>query len=167
MTARFQFVMQRSLKYSLPLLAFAVGAPAAAGEPGSCPVTVPAADLLGEPFPPSERWYGSEALAVLLPPEGIWRGMGPESNFADKFFWWSLGFKPGLEPNLQVSAKSLDDPGKMANISSATNAHAPSLGGWTMLVGVAFPSPGCWEITGRYFGQTLSFVVDVRADPQT
>jgi hypothetical protein len=31
---------------------------------------------------------------------------------------------------------------------------------WRMLVGVDFPDPGCWEITGEYLGQTLTFVVE-------
>ena len=123
--------------------------------------------MLGKPFPASDRWHGSEALAVMLPPDGVWRGMGAARNFADKLFWWSLGFKPGLESNLEVTGKSLDDPAMTADISRATNAHSPSLGGWTMLVGAAFPAPGCWKITGRYLGQVLSFVVEVRADPST
>ena len=31
-----------------------------------------------------------------------------------------------------------------------------------MLVGVYVPTPGCWEITGDYKGQKLSFVVWVQ-----
>jgi hypothetical protein len=30
-----------------------------------------------------------------------------------------------------------------------------------MLVAVEFPSIGCWEISGEYKGQRLSFIVDV------
>jgi hypothetical protein len=151
----------------LPLLTCGWGSPAVAAEAGACPTTVPSTDLLGEPFPASEHWYGSEALAVILRPDGIWRGMGPGYNFRDKLFWWSLGFKPGLESNMAVSGRSLDNPELKADVSRTTNAHSPSLGGWTMLVLVEFPSPGCWEITGRYLGQRLSFVVEVRADPST
>lgn len=152
----------------LPLLAMPGWATqAVAAESGACPTTVPAAALLGEPFPSSDHWYGSETLAVILRPEGIWRGMGPGYNFRDKLFWWSLGFKPGLESNMEVSSRSLDNPELKADFSRTTNAHAPSLGGWTMLVLVEFPTPGCWEITGRYFGQQLSFVVEVRADPSS
>ena len=33
-----------------------------------------------------------------------------------------------------------------------------------MLVAVELPVAGCWEITGEYLGQKLSFVVEVRAD---
>jgi hypothetical protein len=89
---------------------------------------------------------------------------GTEYNYRDKLFWWSFGFKPGSESNLKVSAASLDGYPAKASISPPTNAHAPSLGGWTMLVAVEFPAAGCWEITGEYLGQKLVFVVDVRAD---
>src|SRR5688500_13576897 len=94
----------------------------------SCPKTVPSGEVLGKPFPPSDRWYGSEALAVNLPPDGIWRGMGPQHHYRDKLFWWSFGFKPGLESNLEVSAKRLDGNPAKAMIGPPTNAHSPSLG---------------------------------------
>jgi hypothetical protein len=29
-----------------------------------------------------------------------------------------------------------------------------------MLTGIDFPMAGCWEITGRYLGQELRFVVE-------
>jgi hypothetical protein len=103
-------------------------------------------------------------LAVMLPVEGIWRGLGSRYRFREKLFWWSSGFKPGLESNLRVSARKLDGSGARGDISPPTNAHAPDLGGWTMLVMVEFPSPGCWEITGQYLGQTLKFVVEARPD---
>ncbi len=137
---------------------------AQAADGAACPRTLGTSDMLGKPFPSSARWYGSETLAVILRPDGIWRGMGPSHNFRDKLFWWSQGFKPGLESNLKVTGKRLDANSPPADISDATNAKAESLGGWAMLVGVEFPSAGCWQITGNYFGQELSFVVEVRAD---
>jgi hypothetical protein len=157
--------MNRTYPFVLALLAI-VFAPIAAhaSSPGACPRTLGTSDLLGKPFPSSARWYGSEALAVILRPDGIWRGMGPSHNFRDKLFWWSQGFKPGLESNLKVTGKRLDAESPPADISDATNAKAESLGGWAMLVGVEFPSAGCWRITGNYLGQELSFVVEVRAD---
>jgi hypothetical protein len=149
---------------SLLALALALTLPIHAEDLATCPKTAPSGEIFGKPFPPSEHWYGSETLAVILRPDGIWRGMGPQHNYRDKLFWWSFGFKPGSESNLKVSAKSLDgSPGK-ASISPPTNAGAPSLGDWTMLVLVEFPAAGCWEITGEYLGQKLSFVVEVRAD---
>jgi hypothetical protein len=154
----------QSLTFLLLAAAVVWMAPAVAQDTADCPKTVASTDLLGEPFPSSDHWYGGETLAVILRPGGIWRGMGLKHNFRDKLFWWSLGFEPGMESNLKVSARKLDDPSAQADISRSTNAHSPSLGGWTMLVGVEFPSAGCWEITGRYLGQTLSFVVEVRSD---
>jgi hypothetical protein len=154
--------------HSLPLSLIAVAGlltvPATAEDSGNCPKTIPSDDLLAAPFPSSNRWYGSETLAVMLPMEGMWRGLGSRYRFRDKLFLWSSGFKPGLESNLKVSARRLDGTGAEGVISPPTNAHAPDLGGWTMLVMVEFPSPGCWEITGEYLGQTLSFVVEARAD---
>jgi|SRR5688572_17138959 len=144
------------------ILSMPVAARAADGV--ACPRTLGTSDMLGKPFPSSDRWYGSESLAVILRPDGIWRGMGPNSNFRDKLFWWSQGFKPGLEANLTVTGKRLDADSPPAEISKTTNAHADSLGGWAMLVGVEFPSAGCWQLTGKYLGQELSFVVEVRAD---
>jgi len=140
-----------------------VGA-AQANKNSVCPRTLGSGEVLGKPFPSSDRWYGSEALAVILKPDGLWRGMGPSNNYRDKLFWWSLGFKPGAESNLKVTGKRLDKDAPPANISRATNAHAESLGGWTMLVMVEFPSSGCWQITGEYLGQKLTFVVEARAD---
>lgn len=40
------------------------------------------------------------------------------------------------------------------------NAGAHSLGGWTMLAGIDFPSAGCWRLTLNYLGQSLWFVVE-------
>jgi hypothetical protein len=33
-----------------------------------------------------------------------------------------------------------------------------------MLVGVDFPSPGCWQLTGRYRDAVLSYVVWITED---
>jgi hypothetical protein len=34
---------------------------------------------------------------------------------------------------------------------------------WVMLVGIDIPDPGCWQITGEYLGQKLTFVVETVA----
>jgi hypothetical protein len=65
-----------------------------------------------------------------------------------------------MESNLKVTIRELSGAAVTAVISKPTNAHAASLGGWTMLTGIDFPEPGCWEITGEYLGQSLSFVVE-------
>jgi hypothetical protein len=75
-------------------------------------------------------------------------------------FIWSIGFKPGMEENLAVRVESLSGGPNDAVVKGVTNAGADSLGGWTMLAGIDFPSAGCWRLTVDYLGQSLSFVVE-------
>lgn len=125
----------------------------------SCPRTA-GSSALGSPFPSSGHWYGSESLAVQLPPDGTLPTTAPGAWIAAKLFWWSAGFKPGMESNLSVTVKELSGAPASVVVSRTTNAHAEALGGWTMLTGIDFPAAGCWEITGRYLGQELKFVVE-------
>jgi hypothetical protein len=134
----------------------------AAAAQGACPRTTEFT-ALGSPLPSSDRWYGSEALAVQLPPNGVWPSTEPGAEAAVKVFWWSAGFRPGSESNLSVSIKELNGAPLSAIVSKATNARAEALGGWAMLTGIDFPAAGCWEITGRYLGQELTFVVETAA----
>ena len=117
----------------------------------ACPRTSGNASL-GPPFPRSESWFGSEALAVNLHNNGVWKTTAPGAQIAVKLFWWSAGFKPGMEKNLKVSIRELSGAPMTAVVSRPTNAGAESLGGWTMLTGIHFPEPGCWEITGNLSG---------------
>ena len=117
-----------------------------------CPRTS-GSNTLGSPLPASGNWYGSEALAVQLPPDGIWPTTAPAALIAVKLFWWSAGFKPGMESNLNVTLRELSGAPVTAVVSEATNAYADSLGGWTMLTGIDFPNAGCWEVTGSYQGR--------------
>lgn len=147
----------------LAILGFAAQGGAAA--PDSCPTTVAPVHPFAEPSPSSASrfWFGSEALAVLLNRSGTWRGMGPRYAYRDKLFWWRQGYNGATEqrPELLVSARRLDGEPGSPKVSKATNAHHESFGGWAMLVGVEFPSSGCWEVEGEYKVQTLSFVVQV------
>jgi len=64
------------------------------------------------------------------------------------------------EPALTVTGKRLDGEAPPLVASKATNAYAADIGS-AMLVGVDIPTAGCWEITGQYGEQELSFVVQV------
>lgn len=132
---------------------------------GTCARTPPSGQIFSKPYPASDNWYGTEALAVILPPDGIWRGMGPAHHYRNKLFWWSYGFKPGSESKMKVTGRRLDGNSPPANVSNVSSAYSPSLGGWTMLVAVEFPGPGCWEIAGQYLGQELKFVVEIPSTP--
>jgi hypothetical protein len=89
--------------------------------------------------------------------------MGPNHNYRDKLFWWRDGYSGVVEarPALTVSARRLDGHAPPVRIPRATNAHHKDFGGWAMLVMVEFPTAGCWEVTGQYKEETLSFVVQV------
>ena len=140
-------------------LAAALLGPASAVAEFTCPRTT-GHKAVGPPLPKSGNWYGSEALAVQLPQTGTWPTTAPGAQISVKLFWWSAGFRPGMESNLNVTIKELSGAPVTAEISKPTNASASSLGGSTMLTGIHFPQPGCWEITGQYLGQSLSFVVE-------
>jgi asparagine N-glycosylation enzyme membrane subunit Stt3 len=75
-------------------------------------------------------------------------------------FWWRDGYvwTEEPEPALSVTAERLDAPAPVLHGSKATNAYASDIGS-AMLVGVDFPTLGCWKITGKYKEAELSFVV--------
>jgi hypothetical protein len=118
----------------------------------SCPRTIAAGSPGG--------WYGDDSFEVRLPDGGAWPTTAPGALIAVKLFWRSAGFRPGMESNLDVTVKPLNGAQATAVVSGTTNANAESLGGWTMLTGIDFPMAGCWEITGKYLGQELRFVVE-------
>ena len=134
--------------------------------PASCrtvppkePFTPPAPYELGD----GGFWLGSEKLWTALPKSGVvwgWAPRGPgHPDLTAKTFWGSVNFnwKTEYPPELKVTGKRLDGgaPSLMAN--RATNAFPGPAA--AMLVGVYVPTPGCWEITGEYKGEKLSYVV--------
>jgi hypothetical protein len=137
--------------------------------PPSCPVTRPPAVLF---TPPGEHmmgkndnsfWLGTEKLWRALPSSGEvwgWAPRGPgEPNLTAKIFWGSVDFDYHRKEDygLKVAGRRLDGDAPPLMVDKVTNAlfvpHA------AMLTGVYMPTPGCWEITGDYKGQKLSFVV--------
>jgi hypothetical protein len=131
-----------------------------------------------DPFFGSWRpgWYGGEGLAVTLSEDGVWSTTAQGAAIAEKVFWWSSAFRLGTESSLKVEIKNLMAAPMTARISKPTNAYLGELerlneselyrvtgsfekDKWVMLVGIDFPDPGCWQITGEYLGQKLTFVV--------
>ena len=135
--------------------------------PETCPVTRPSdppfTPLLPYPANPpgNEFWYGTDSLWTALPLNGVWEALphNPE-GYTQKVFWWRVGYSPSAEPqpNLIVTGRRLDAPSPPLHVSRATNAFASDIGS-AMLVGVDFPDLGCWEITGRYGQDELSFII--------
>lgn len=134
--------------------------------PADCPVTTMASFEAPAPYSPnapwpSEFWYGSEHLWTALPTNGEWAGLpNNPKGYTQKIFWWSSLFslKDEPEPALVVFGERLDAKAPPLKVSRATNAFARDIGD-AMLVGVDFPTLGCWKITGQYKKTGLDFVV--------
>ena len=161
--------MKRSIcSVAVPaVLLLPVAAPVPAVE--NCPRTIGSTMVFAEPWPQSATWYGSEGLAVMLTPDGTLSTTRPGASLAVKYFWYSgslasggdlEAYQRGSEAEFVGEVERLDEGPNDAVMSPPTNAGGDSLGAWTILTGVDFPSPGCWKITGNFRGQTLSFVVE-------
>ncbi len=137
----------------------------------SCPVTELSAQTFVPPAPyPAQPsfggfWYGTEKLWTALQPGGQWNALPKDRDgYSQKIVWWRLGYEGTTEqqPALKITGKQLDGVGTFV-VNGATNAYSPDFGGngWAIMSGVEIPALGCWEITGEYGGQKLSFVVQV------
>ena len=153
---------------SLFSLASAQDHPATAA-PDSCPVTKAATHPFVPPPPHpakpsvSSFWFGTERLWTSLPVSGTWR-LGhytpDDPTFRQKLFFWRQGFNPhtDLQPRLTVSGKRIDTK------APPLQADGPGNNGWTnddqfIVTGINFPTAGCWEVTGHYGQDELTFVV--------
>jgi len=137
--------------------------------PDSCPVTKPSE----RPFvPPSLHftklaadrfWFGTDRLWTILPLNGT-LGLGhytsSDPTFREKLPFWRQGYDPHAEPrpNLTVSGKRIDA------IAPPLQTDGKGNGSWTkndqfIMTGINFPTAGCWQITGRYNDDELTFVV--------
>jgi hypothetical protein len=137
--------------------------------PASCPVTmadptfVPPAPYPAQ-APYGQIWIGTSSLWVAASADGIWRGIRRDTAngpaVANKQFWWRPGYEGSTEPvpQLVVTGLRLDAAAPPITVGPATNAHHRDFGGWTMLVAPEIPA-GCWELTGQYARDRVSFVV--------
>ena len=131
----------------------------------TCPITqapvlpfVPPAPYPIEP--PGGFWHGTAALWTMLDPAVQWQ-VGRATQLTQKVFWWYPGFNGAREssPAFTLTVRRLDSGRSKVLSRKATNASHASFGGSTILTGVKMPSAGCWEVTGEYRGNSLSFVV--------
>lgn len=136
--------------------------------PASCLITVPQDPPFTAPAPYSPNspfdgnfWFGSNSLWTDLREDGIWYALPHNpGGYTQKIFWWREDYiwNEEPEPELTVTGERLDAPAPPLIVSRATNAYAGDIGS-AMLVGVDFPTLGCWKITGKYGDAELSFVV--------
>ena len=144
----------------------------------SCPITRPPSPPHVPPPPyPSELgdgfWFGSEKLWTHLPANGTW-SLGHHdptgSAFREKLFWYHKGFDPKeeLEPRMIVTGKRLDAPAPSLGVDGPSGAWSPENPADSfMVVALNIPTTGCWEITGQYAEDELSFVVWVQDGSQS
>jgi len=124
-----------------------------------CPVTIGSDGPYVQGWPSAKTWHGSSDFAVILPTDGVWATTRPGNRISVKLFWYVKGFQPGMENEFETTIRRLDDGHNDARVPKITNAGGSNLGAWTALAGIDFPSEGCWEITGRFRGKSLIFVV--------
>jgi hypothetical protein len=76
-----------------------------------------------------------------------------------KIFWGSVDFDYHKDEDysLKVTGRRLDGDAPPLEADRVTNALFEPRA--AMLTAVYVPTPGCWEITGDYKGDILSYVV--------
>jgi hypothetical protein len=138
--------------------------------PSTCPITKASNPPYTPPPPyPSELgdgfWFGSEKLWTHLPANGTW-SLGhydpTRSAFRQKLLWYRKGFNPReeFEPRLIVTGKRLDASAPSLDVDGPNGAWRPENPADSfMVVALNIPATGCWEITGQYGEDKLSFVV--------
>ena len=134
--------------------------------PPSCHVTLPSEDSVtpSSSVPATQvgigaggrvAAYGTDKFWTMLPTDGTWRGSIPQkpSDFAySNKLPWGGTFSYNDGP-LTVTGKRLDGPApKFTEIEPISWEHE-------FMGGISIPVFGCWEITGQYRDQELSFVV--------
>jgi hypothetical protein len=154
---------------SLSVVCFGQDQPKKRAVPATCPVTKPQDQSFVPPAPYSAKaskdafWVGTDRLWTFLPANGTWSGLPhytpSDPTFRQKLFFFRQGYDARAEPQakLTVKGRRLDRPSPPL-LSDKAN------GGWAgeeqfIVTGINFPTLGCWEITGRYENDELTFVV--------
>lgn len=139
-------------------------APALKAE-GSCPVSLPkrSAPSGDAGFTAADFNYGNASLRVYLWPKGklvagplpdgsSWADIKPDGSIVAKLGWWR-----GVKGKLAIGGRRLDAS------APPLRAHVPDGYGITgfQATGITFSTAGCWKVTGRVGGASLTFVVMV------
>jgi hypothetical protein len=115
-------------------------------------------------------WFGTEKLWTVLPTDGTWRGSVPSKpgdfSYSDKLPWFRLhpAFSEKEGP-LTITGKRLDGPAPSFT-ETFENAFSRDDDNAMMMGGINIPVFGCWQVTGDYKDQELSFTVWVTPLPE-
>jgi hypothetical protein len=130
----------------------------------TCPVTKPIESPSPAPFSSaSGKWFGTDKLWTRIEP-GRWGArLHTDLGFKQpKIVWFSSGYDSQQEPHpsLTITGRRLDGPSAPLIFHGANNAFIPGKGSF-IPSSVTLPTLGCWEITGHYKGQDVTFVVRI------
>lgn len=158
--------------------------------PRTCPLTktpptplAPSAFVPPEPYPiepdyPKVFQYGTDKLWVELPKSGTWSWEDfltdnyelPVPFWRMSFAWGRKGYDRDAEPQpkLKVTGRRLDAPAALlgrvqTSLESVFDGPQPPP---MMDSTIDLPSLGCWEITGQYDDDKLTFVIWVTDPPK-
>lgn len=133
--------------------------------PKNCPVTRSAPETRFTPPPPSQAyapeapqfWYGSDALYVSLTSDGRWQGITSPSGTRNKSFWYRKNpeWLEEFPYRFTATAKRFDSDGPMLTFPRVTNAI---MGDEVAMLFMLELPRGCWEVTGNYKSDSLSWV---------
>jgi hypothetical protein len=134
----------------------------------NCPVTQPPMMEFVPPYPLPAAVpdgggfrYGSEKLWTMISSNGIWTDLPHDiRGYTQKIFFWKAGYSIQAEPvpNLSLSGFRLDGDAPPLLASQPTHGYNADLGSF-MIAGMIFPTAGCWQVSGHYQAQELTFVV--------
>jgi tetratricopeptide (TPR) repeat protein len=139
--------------------------------PDTCRITKPGDQPFVPPPPyPSKSpagalWFGTDRLWTILEEKGAWEGLPhytpSDPTFRQVLFWWRQGYDWDAEPRppLTVTGRSLDAPAPPLMVDPANGGYREEDWKSFMVVGINLPTLGCWEITGHYGSDELTFVV--------
>lgn len=131
--------------------------------PETCKVTLPSTPTDNPPLPILDSGFqrsgrfGTDRLWTVLPMNGIWRGLTPkafgEYAYSNKLPWGGVFSYKDKNGPLMVTGRRLD------GAAPSFTETEPISGVHGMMGGINIPVFGCWEITGRYNDEELSFTV--------
>ncbi len=140
------------------------GTLAAEAVPESCPVTKPSDQpfVAPSPYPPQapkgSSWFGTDGLWTLI-------GTDPRWPMGQKTFWWRKEWgrykwiPEEQASKLTVTARRLDGDAPPADILKSNSSYREQDWKAFLVGGINFSVPGCWEVTGRYEDDELTYVV--------
>jgi hypothetical protein len=132
-------------------------------KPGTTQPFVPPAPYAAKPSL-GQFWFGTDRLWTALPETGAWIGLPHythgDPTFRQKLPFWRQGYNAHAKTQvrLTVSGRRIDAT------APPLQTDGPGRPSWTagdqfLMTGINFPTTGCWEITGRYESDEVTFVV--------